>query len=869
MRLINLHIENFGILSDYDQEFESGLNVMKEENGFGKTTLGAFIKVMFYGFENETKLRAKRERLKYMPWQGGVYGGSIQFEHAGRQYKITRTFGDDKKKDTFECVDAITKLESEDFDSETIGETIFDINGESFARTLFISQNEYSHTSFTDIDAKIGNLVEAADDLNDHDEAMELLEKQKDAIGTYRRGPLKELKGELDDLKKKVLGKPGVEGAIAETETEIESCDQQLLERKKAEASIQEQMENVAKLKDRQKHKKAYETLLASCEDSKEKYLRERSYFPGEIPDQGELHAAMEDARKLKALDTKMEDYLLNEQESNTLKKLENKYAGVDFQEEDLKQIHTLVDFWCGEREEIKTRIQQRSLSKTELEQLQEEEKRFKEYPVNAEENQELIHLWREHESLKQRAKEQEISKNTNTGSRNRIPLVGIIVAAIGLLCLIVLPSVKIPGVFLIGLGIAVAVFGALKKKQNQDVATTLDPTARLEEIERNIQQYLLKYNINYDPDYVEYSLRNLLSQYESYRRLSQRRDQAVKDNMEDGQRISHIENQVKDVLAKYHFEYSEANVLLDLNQIIQDFKTLKSYRIGRNNYNKARVEYEASMKKITGFFGTYGFSLSKGFEGSLDEIKEHLSLYQVRKDSYLENKNKKEAFEIRYGNCSQLLESADEIEEDALTRLTEENKKNSDEITRLTRQRMTCDQRLSDLNDSYNELCECEERILILKEQKEYYVEKKKILEKAMEHLEGAKNRLNAKYTAPIENALKEYFHQLAKDSDITIDIDAKRQVLIKEKGASRPEESMSFGYKDLIDLCYRLALAKAMYPEESSLLILDDPFSNLDEDKLEKGLQLIKKISEKNQVLYFTCHKSRMFKKISHYEK
>lgn len=70
MRLINLQIENFGTLSHYQYEFENGLNVIKAENGFGKTTLGAFIKVMFYGFENEGKLRAKRERLKYMPWQG-------------------------------------------------------------------------------------------------------------------------------------------------------------------------------------------------------------------------------------------------------------------------------------------------------------------------------------------------------------------------------------------------------------------------------------------------------------------------------------------------------------------------------------------------------------------------------------------------------------------------------------------------------------------------------------------------------------------------------------------------------------------------------------------------------------------------------
>lgn len=192
---------------------------------------------------------------------------------------MTRSFGEDKKKDSFELVDALTKLESKDFESESIGETIFGINGESFARTLFISQNEYSHSSFTDIDAKIGNLVEAADDLNNHDQAIKLLEKQKDEMGTYRRGALKELKTELDDLKSKVLGKQGIERSMKDTESEITACNQEILELKKEEGLIQEQMEQVAQRQDHQRHKKVYETLLASYEDSKEKYLQEKIIF--------------------------------------------------------------------------------------------------------------------------------------------------------------------------------------------------------------------------------------------------------------------------------------------------------------------------------------------------------------------------------------------------------------------------------------------------------------------------------------------------------------------------------------------------------------------------------------------------------------
>ena len=54
MRLLRCHIENFGVLSGFDYEFESGLTVICRENGFGKSTLAAFLKAMFYGLRQIT-----------------------------------------------------------------------------------------------------------------------------------------------------------------------------------------------------------------------------------------------------------------------------------------------------------------------------------------------------------------------------------------------------------------------------------------------------------------------------------------------------------------------------------------------------------------------------------------------------------------------------------------------------------------------------------------------------------------------------------------------------------------------------------------------------------------------------------------------
>ena len=54
MRFLECYIENFGKLQGFRYTFDAGLNTILAENGYGKTTLSAFLKCMLYGME-ETK----------------------------------------------------------------------------------------------------------------------------------------------------------------------------------------------------------------------------------------------------------------------------------------------------------------------------------------------------------------------------------------------------------------------------------------------------------------------------------------------------------------------------------------------------------------------------------------------------------------------------------------------------------------------------------------------------------------------------------------------------------------------------------------------------------------------------------------------
>ena len=66
MKLKTCHITGFGKINDRSFDFNNGLNVFCEENGFGKSTLASFIKVMLYGFEGSS-LTSKESSFSFLP----------------------------------------------------------------------------------------------------------------------------------------------------------------------------------------------------------------------------------------------------------------------------------------------------------------------------------------------------------------------------------------------------------------------------------------------------------------------------------------------------------------------------------------------------------------------------------------------------------------------------------------------------------------------------------------------------------------------------------------------------------------------------------------------------------------------------------
>ena len=196
MKLLKLHIENFGKLSNQDIDFVDGINQIYKENGWGKSTLTFFIKALFYGMSAKTRGEDyKSERTRFMPWQGGIYGGYIIYQIDGKEYKVTRTFAKTPEGDTFELLDKSTNL-IEKNEMKPLGEHIFGVGVETFTMTVFFSQLDFKSSLNDSISSSLVGLDKYQNDLDKVDKAIKILKENKSGLKRLIVG-----KSELERLK--------------------------------------------------------------------------------------------------------------------------------------------------------------------------------------------------------------------------------------------------------------------------------------------------------------------------------------------------------------------------------------------------------------------------------------------------------------------------------------------------------------------------------------------------------------------------------------------------------------------------------------------------------------------------------------------
>ena len=284
MKLIECYIENFGKLSAYSCSFSDGLNVIKEDNGFGKTTFSVFIKSMLFGIDAKKPKGEESDRKRYNPWQGGRFGGSLTFESLGKRYRIERTFGAKASGDLFAIYDAESGALSRDF-TENVGEELFGIDADGFERTVFLSErklavNGSNHT----VAAKLSNLVGVDGDMGSFDTALDKLEKMEKHY-QHRRGSggyIGTVKAEISSIDSEILALDAKKTEYAQTEIKLTEISRKL-------TALEEKKKDSERKRISSEHEKEYLKKREAYVECENEIKRAAELFKGAPPTRDEV----------------------------------------------------------------------------------------------------------------------------------------------------------------------------------------------------------------------------------------------------------------------------------------------------------------------------------------------------------------------------------------------------------------------------------------------------------------------------------------------------------------------------------------------------------------------------------------------------
>lgn len=778
MKLLHCHVENFGKLSDYSYVFRDGLNSIHMENGTGKSTFAAFIRVMFFGFQGESKRgEFENERRFFAPWQKGTYGGQITFSIGDRSYILTRVFGKTAKDDEFRLQDAQTKLDSQDY-SVNIGEEILEIDAASFLRTVYVGQADCAACAATDsISAKLGNLAENTDDINNYEAVNKRMTDMFNSLSPKRStGKIAKLKKEIAQLTEEVRAKDALEEAMQQLGEKRESSKQKKDALLKEQADLQRRLEKASRQEELRTKKAQYEQLVQDCADKQQEFEAVQAYFPGELPEKQDIIDMQKIVQRLSELEKKENSQTLSASELEKLSGYEEKFSqGVPGADE----IAEKQEQWSM-RQQIKALLSIKR-GNVQTEEAREDERKL-------------------------------AQKRRNIQCSVVLILIGLVLVWIGVFAP-VKAVIRIAVFACLFVAFVLGIRMLIKKEAMQDNAELLrmrreceEDITKINEIDGEIRSFLARYRIDYDENTVGRELQLVKDAAWEYGNLS-----AKKGDLLTPEEISEQQSKTE-----------------ELHTFIQPY-----------------VKEAAQPTTWIAYMGL------------LKDLEQHLTTYEKIKTEYETCKTKKQAWEnmqetdVKETDLQEMEQP--DVYKDKLASVREQYENEMHALSEYTRQ-------LDEKTEEFALLEEKEEKLQILHEEVRCFTKKCDIIEKTQTFLAKAKESFTGRYTKPLLSGFEKYYRLIADEVAEEYELDAKLNMERKEQGIYRDMRHLSNGYQDLIGLCMRMAMVDAMYQQEKPFIVLDDPFVNLDESKLQGAKVFLEKLSETYQVIYFTCHESRV---------
>lgn len=799
MRIVGLHVENFGGLCDYSETFDWGLNLRLRPNGWGKSTLAVFIKAMLYGLPATTKRSLiENERKRYSPWNGGAFGGSLDIEVGGEVYRIERFFGAKEAEDRL-CVLSLRTGSFADTDwASNPGEGLFGVDSAAYERSTYLSQrpDEMTKDGAVSIHTKLNRLVDATDDLANYDTAMERLEKRRRALHHLTGGG-----GEIADAQARLSGierdiercyaqravlqatkeriaklKADIEGARGEAETIQKSLAQELKRREGRAVG--------ARLEALRAEETELNALLAEC----------RASLGDQEPTETLIETVSAAARAREDAQRRLDQAGLGGNERAEIETLSARFAAGLPTEEQLNALRHAA------REYNRATVLATDLS----ENMAPEEQ----YPAALAE----LNAWKE-----QRAG---LGLGNATGKTRRGEP-----GVIAMIALSLVFAVATIWNIWFGIGAAVCLGGALiliarhsaqrakavaQAEEVKQKAVQLDEQIKAAELRlqaaERAEQFAKLWRATFAgepcPSATEAALciERLCAQGERLVSLLEKKKQA----------------EVALVAGRQSLAEAEAR-LADLTRPIKDAPTDTTLLLRRlteicARYREALVRRARKQAEIASLQAEYRSDDEGATQESVDA-------------SALEERQRVLAKETR--------------------QWTQDLAREEETATRLALDVDRLDQ-LEDEREVLNaEIARKQEQLVAIQSAEKY--------------LKLAREQLSSRYLVAMQTSFGRYMAALTGEDAPAFTMDAQFRVKLRAAGAGRDSDAFNTALRDLISLCERLSLVDAMFEGERPFLILDDPFTNLDDATMARAALLLETVADRYQVLYLTCNSSR----------
>ena len=290
--------------------------------------------------------------------------------------------------------------------------------------------------------------------------------------------------------------------------------------------------------------------------------------------------------------------------------------------------------------------------------------------------------------------------------------------------------------------------------------------------------------------------------------------------------------------------------ILSKKNDKIDVYKNILSER--ENKFNSICIDAENYKTKLDGFLATFNVPDGHDYRSAIDYVKTAI-IKQAELSKRLEEVCaliKGIVLEIGELNQSSKVENIALLRQELYDLQNKYAEKSNDLASKLSA--------IKGYEEIIERLCDLEIKKFEIGERIERYKDDYSILNKTAEYLKKADENLKIKYRAPLQSSLNKYL-QMIVDDGVHANIDIDMNVTIEEKIGEKQTEYYSKGYRNLFEICKRFALTDVLFTSEKPFIILDDPFYNLDDEKLSSALELIKKLSSEYQILYLICHESR----------